>query len=90
MIIYSPKRYEVVPGFTGREALGQESELDFGLRASFSGFWCIIICNLVGGQDELRPDQRDTDSLPPYDVLDPLLHTYVEEDRKLRDRGDGL
>ena len=57
--------------------------MDFGLRASFSGFWCIIICNLVGGQDELRPDQRDTDSLPPYDVLDPLLHTYVEEDRKL-------
>jgi NAD+ synthase (glutamine-hydrolysing) len=32
---------------------------------------------------ELRPDQRDTDSLPPYDVLDPLLHAYVEEDREL-------
>lgn len=28
---------------------------------------------------ELRPDQVDTDSLPPYEVLDPLLHDYVEE-----------
>jgi NAD+ synthase (glutamine-hydrolysing) len=30
---------------------------------------------------ELRPDQRDTDSLPPYDVLDPIIEDYVEEDR---------
>lgn len=30
---------------------------------------------------ELRPDQRDTDSLPPYEVLDPILKAYVEEDR---------
>jgi NAD+ synthase (glutamine-hydrolysing) len=30
---------------------------------------------------ELRPDQRDTDSLPPYEVLDPILQAYVEEDR---------
>jgi NAD+ synthase (glutamine-hydrolysing) len=30
---------------------------------------------------ELRPDQKDTDSLPPYDVLDPILEAYVEEDR---------
>ncbi|GAA3822429.1 NAD+ synthase [Sphaerisporangium flaviroseum] len=29
---------------------------------------------------ELRPDQRDTDSLPPYDVLDRLLGDYVERD----------
>ena len=29
---------------------------------------------------ELRPDQRDEDSLPPYPVLDPILHRYVEED----------
>jgi len=27
---------------------------------------------------ELRPDQRDTDSLPPYEVLDPILKAYVE------------
>lgn len=30
---------------------------------------------------ELRPDQKDTDSLPPYEVLDPILHAYVEEDQ---------
>ncbi|MGH2684183.1 MAG: hypothetical protein ACRDJP_01795, partial [Actinomycetota bacterium] len=30
---------------------------------------------------ELRPDQRDTDSLPPYDLLDQVLEDYVEEDR---------
>jgi NAD+ synthase (glutamine-hydrolysing) len=29
---------------------------------------------------ELRPDQRDDQSLPPYDELDPLLELYVEED----------
>src|SRR5207237_9867888 len=32
---------------------------------------------------ELRPDQKDVDSLPPYEVLDPILHAYVEEDRSL-------
>ena len=30
---------------------------------------------------ELRPDQRDVDSLPPYSVLDPIIEAYVEEDR---------
>jgi NAD+ synthase (glutamine-hydrolysing) len=29
---------------------------------------------------ELRPDQRDDQSLPPYEVLDPLLELYVEDD----------
>jgi NAD+ synthase (glutamine-hydrolysing) len=29
---------------------------------------------------ELRPDQKDEDSLPPYDVLDRILAMYVEED----------
>jgi NAD+ synthase (glutamine-hydrolysing) len=29
---------------------------------------------------ELRPDQKDTDSLPPYEVLDPIIEAYVEED----------
>lgn len=30
---------------------------------------------------ELSPDQRDTDTLPPYPVLDPILKAYVEEDK---------
>jgi NAD+ synthase (glutamine-hydrolysing) len=29
---------------------------------------------------ELRPGQKDTDSLPPYDVLDPVIEAYVEDD----------
>ncbi|MXW63110.1 MAG: NAD+ synthase [Acidimicrobiaceae bacterium] len=29
---------------------------------------------------ELRPDQRDDQSLPPYEVLDPILRAYVEDD----------
>ncbi len=28
---------------------------------------------------ELRPDQKDSDSLPPYELLDPILRLYVEE-----------
>ncbi|MGH9166338.1 MAG: NAD(+) synthase, partial [Acidimicrobiia bacterium] len=30
---------------------------------------------------ELRPNQLDVDSLPPYDVLDPILERYVEQDQ---------
>jgi NAD+ synthase (glutamine-hydrolysing) len=29
---------------------------------------------------ELRPNQKDSDSLPPYEVLDPILRLYVEDD----------
>ena len=32
---------------------------------------------------ELRPDQKDSDSLPPYEVLDPILQAYVEEDQSI-------
>lgn len=34
---------------------------------------------------ELRDNQKDTDSLPPYDVLDPILEAYVEDDLSLQD-----
>jgi len=34
---------------------------------------------------ELRPDQTDQDSLPPYDVLDAVLLGYIEEDRSVDD-----
>ena len=30
---------------------------------------------------QLRPDQLDTDSLPPYDILDAVLQEYIEQDR---------
>ncbi len=32
---------------------------------------------------ELRPDQKDEDSLPPYPVLDRIIHAYVEEDKEI-------
>ncbi len=32
---------------------------------------------------ELRPDQKDSDSLPPYEVLDPILEAYVENSRSI-------
>jgi NAD+ synthase (glutamine-hydrolysing) len=34
---------------------------------------------------ELRPDQTDQDTLPPYPELDAILHSYVEEDRGVSD-----
>ena len=34
---------------------------------------------------ELRDNQKDTDSLPPYSVLDPILKAYVEDDASLQD-----
>mgnify|MGYP002024483651 FL=1 len=34
---------------------------------------------------ELREDQKDEDSLPPYDILDAILKNYVEEDRSFQE-----
>lgn len=34
---------------------------------------------------ELRPDQKDEDSLPPYDVLDAILEAYIEQDAGFSD-----
>jgi NAD+ synthase (glutamine-hydrolysing) len=34
---------------------------------------------------ELRPGQKDTDSLPPYELLDPILQAYAEEDRSFEE-----
>jgi NAD+ synthase (glutamine-hydrolysing) len=34
---------------------------------------------------ELKPDQADTDTLPPYEMLDPILTAYVEEDKSMAD-----
>jgi NAD+ synthase (glutamine-hydrolysing) len=58
-------------------------------------------CNRASGTDripreiiekppsaELRPNQLDTDSLPPYEVLDPILRAYVEEDRSFAEMVD--
>jgi NAD+ synthase (glutamine-hydrolysing) len=36
---------------------------------------------------ELKPDQKDTDSLPPYSTLDPILKAYVEDDLSFEEIG---
>lgn len=33
---------------------------------------------------ELRPNQKDTDTLPPYEILDPIIEAYVEKDTSLQ------
>ncbi|MEO1236936.1 MAG: NAD+ synthase [Planctomycetota bacterium] len=37
---------------------------------------------------ELRPDQKDSDSLPPYDVLDDIVERYVEREHSVREITD--
>jgi NH3-dependent NAD+ synthetase len=60
---------------------GNKSEMAVG--------YCTLYGDMVGAlipgailekppSAELRPDQKDTDSLPPYEVLDPILEAYVE------------
>ncbi len=34
---------------------------------------------------ELRPDQKDEDSMPPYSVIDPILEAYIEDDAALEE-----
>lgn len=34
---------------------------------------------------ELRPNQKDQDTLPPYEILDPIIEAYVEEDRSAKE-----
>lgn len=34
---------------------------------------------------ELRPDQKDADSLPPYEVLDPILEAFIEHDQSVEE-----
>lgn len=47
---------------------------------------CSIIpesCIVKPPSAELRPDQKDQDSLPPYEILDPILAAYVEDDKSI-------
>jgi NAD+ synthase (glutamine-hydrolysing) len=32
---------------------------------------------------ELAPDQKDSDSLPPYEILDPILEAFIEQDNSV-------
>jgi NAD+ synthase (glutamine-hydrolysing) len=51
------------------------------------GKWPVIPQSVIDKPPsaELRPDQKDVDSLPPYDELDPILQAYVEDDRSFEE-----
>ena len=53
---------------------------DFVSAARQQGLDVIDRCNLTV---LFEPDQQDTDTLPPYDRLDPILTAYVEEDKSV-------
>jgi NAD+ synthase (glutamine-hydrolysing) len=52
---------------------------------NLSGPTPVIPCRVMekAPSAELRPNQKDTDSLPPYNTLDPVLQAYVEEDQSM-------
>ncbi|MBI4299768.1 MAG: NAD+ synthase [Chloroflexi bacterium] len=49
--------------------------------------WDIIPQSVIEKEPsaELKPDQRDIDTLPPYEKLDPVIHAYVVEDRSFEE-----
>ncbi len=55
-----------------------------GYRNSLAGYE-LIPSAIISKQPtaELRPEQKDIDTLPPYEVLDPVLTAYVEEDKSI-------
>jgi NAD+ synthase (glutamine-hydrolysing) len=57
--------------------------LVYRLSAYVNSRWPVIPQSTIdkAPSAELRPDQKDSDSLPPYDVLDAILEDYVEEAR---------
>lgn len=52
-------------------------------NAQAAGPWIPVATIEKEPSAELRPDQKDTDSLPPYEVLDPILKLLVEEEAPL-------
>ncbi|MFC1847279.1 NAD+ synthase [Chloroflexota bacterium] len=53
-------------------------------RNSLAGYELVPSCIINKPPSaELRPEQKDIDSLPPYELLDPILTAYVEEDKSV-------
>ena len=49
------------------------------LRAEMYGLLAVLLARPPSA--ELAPDQKDQDSLPPYEILDPIIELYVEKDQ---------
>ena len=75
---------DMAGGFAVIKDVPEDARLRAGAvpqRASPTPSWCPESVLERAPSAELRPDQRDEDSLPPYEMLDRILEAYVEEDR---------
>jgi NAD+ synthase (glutamine-hydrolysing) len=72
----------------GLSVLGDVYKTDVNRLAEFINRERVIIPGNILTKPpsaELKPDQKDTDSLPPYDVLDQILYAYIEQQKALPD-----
>jgi NAD+ synthase (glutamine-hydrolysing) len=87
-LVYKLARYRNSLSFSATNRGGPASAIRLGGCADVCG------ANLCGGvipqrvltkapTAELRPNQKDTDTLPSYETLDPILKAYIEEDKDL-------
>ena len=85
--VYKLARYiNTVRGTDGREGGEGGEEGDEGERGRRDGREVIPESIIIKEPSaELRVGQKDTDSLPPYEMLDPILQAYIEEERARED-----
>ncbi|MEQ8171304.1 MAG: NAD(+) synthase, partial [Candidatus Eremiobacterota bacterium] len=78
---------DMVGGFSVIKDLPKELVYKLSRYKNTAAGYCVIPENTIDKPPsaELRPDQKDEDSLPPYHVLDPILEAYVEENKSIRD-----
>jgi len=74
---------DMAGGFAVIKDVPKTVVFDLSAHVNRSRGWKIIPESIIARPPsaELRPEQRDEDTLPPYPVLDRILHAYVEEDR---------
>ena len=92
MLLNTSNKSEAAVGYStlygdmsgGLSLLGDVYKTDvYGLAALINKDQKIIPANTINKPPsaELKPDQKDTDSLPPYDVLDGILYRFLEENK---------
>ncbi len=82
---YSTLYGDMVGGFAPIKDVLKERVYELARWRNGSGSAPVIPVEIIdkAPSAELRPDQLDQDSLPPYDVLDAILSAYVERDRSV-------
>jgi len=78
---------DMVGGFSVIKDLPKELVYKLSRYKNTEAGYCVIPENTIDKPPsaELRPEQKDEDSLPPYPVLDPILEAYVEENKSIMD-----